>query len=219
MNSEKRKALSIIIDNIAKITTSFCIIIANLYLCILAQTGRVAELKEDSLSYQLCSLVWNEATFNAAQKDRDKKVEELAKSVENHTSTQSNENLIDLFQTENQRLLSIQINDRNKKIENIEKSSTRSYGWIYVGSIDNRSNVWITKYFQFNAPMPEINKQYIIDKAINVRESAPSKESGKWQKGKVIGGLIEGDTFVIEEICNIPGTNFRSLIWAKIIRY
>jgi len=122
--------------------------------------------------------------------------------------------LSDNYQTPEQTVLTREIQETERVIRRITESPIPASKWVYAGAIDNETGLWKTKYFEFSSLV--IGGDYVATQAINVRATPPSKDTGTWQKGKVIGGLLEGDRFKVKSILEVPGTHNRTLFWGEI---
>jgi hypothetical protein len=113
-----------------------------------------------------------------------------------------------------QQELGKNLNELNKEINKIDNTKSTLSGWIFGGSLASDHNSWETKYFNFDKI--EVNKEYISNKALAVRVSAPFIVDGHWQKGNVSGLLLVNEKFTVLETKEIPGTHNTKRVWVRI---
>lgn len=121
-----------------------------------------------------------------------------------------NDSLPSQFQQE----LGKNLNELNKEINKIDNTKSTLTGWIFGGSLRSDNISWETKYFNFDKI--EVNKEYIANKALAVRVSAPFNINGHWQKGNVSGLLLVNEKFTVLEKKEIPGTHNTKRVWVRI---
>lgn len=88
--------------------------------------------------------------------------------------------------------------------------------WVYLGSTPRGSEEnWLTKYFNIaTVPKTEDNIEAITD--VFKRSDKPKIKEGEWTKGEIQGLVKGGQKFSVIEVAEIPGSQNRSLWWAKV---
>jgi len=89
--------------------------------------------------------------------------------------------------------------------------------WVYLGATPRGSKEnWLTKYFNI-ATVPKNGD--IIEAIDDVfkRAEEPKIKEGKWMKGEIQGLVERGQKVKVIDITVIPGTQNRSLWWAKVL--
>jgi len=90
--------------------------------------------------------------------------------------------------------------------------------WVYLGATTPRGNKenWLTKYFNI-ATVPKSGD--IIEAIADVfkRAEKPKIKEGTWTKGEIQGLIKRGQKVKVIDIAEIPGTQNRSLWWAKVL--
>ncbi len=223
MNNHSKKSLASILSDVFKIITCGGVIAVWVILIHFMYTNKIIEPQyKNTFRYNLCSYVAGDFVMKKAEDKALLISESLTQSVDSVLKgLQINiEDLgaIDIEQDNNQKNLSERIAYSNEIINDISKNKTAITGWIYAGAKYDETGEWGKKYFVFDGDAPVINHLYYTDLDLNIRMNAPSKESGVWQKGRIIGGLSKGDSFTVTNIAIIPGTGNRSLYWVRIIK-
>lgn len=116
-----------------------------------------------------------------------------------------------------QQELGKNLNELNKEINKIDNKTNVNLtltGWIFGGSYKPTSKTWDSKYFNFDKIEP--GKEYIANKSLSVRVSAPFQVNGQWNKGNVSGLLLVNEKFKVLETRDIPGTKNTIRVWVKI---
>lgn len=90
--------------------------------------------------------------------------------------------------------------------------------WVYLGAtmpMGNKEN-WSDKYFGI-ITVPE--KDSIIEATTDVfkRLEKPMVKNGEWEMGEIQGLVKSGLKVKVIEVAEIPGTQNRSLWWAKVL--
>lgn len=223
MSNRTKKSLASVLSDVFKIITCGGVIAVWVILIHFMYTNKIIEPQyKNSFRYNLCSYVAGDFVMRKAE-DKAKLISEsLTQSVDSviRSLQISVEELgaIDIEQDKSQKDLSEKIAYNNEVIDDISKNKQAITGWVYAGAKDNETGEWGKKYFVFEEDTPLVNHLYYTNLDLNIRLSAPSKESGVWQKGRIIGGLRNGDSFTVTNIAIIPGTGNRSLYWVRIIK-
>ncbi len=214
MNKEKKTSLADIINSIVKIIGSLLVIFFSFYVIYLFKSDKLFDAKNrEGFAYNVCEFVVGSKVMAKLDSLSNIKTKKLEASDSTLIATADSLIITDIYQTEIQSNLSKEIDDLRRLADN--KTARIKTGWIYAGSVDNKTQIWKTRYFDFDEL--DVSRIYEANDALNLRESAPSKATGVWLKGKVIGGVRKGERFQVTSIQTVPGTHERTLYWVQII--